>query len=202
MEQSKPDNYAIQAQQAQQRFLTYDQTALIKKWALEYDSAYLYLQLFHQPYRLCRTTGVLQRGVGDGWQDGGFSEVMTVLDVLCDSREDRSVAGRWSSMQNFGLLFHRNLLEQTKDPFAARIEADPEAFHRASRQLGGEIIPGGDISYAYPVMGELKVALQFWFGDEEFFPQVRFFWDANALQYIRYETMHFAVGHLKQLLSL
>jgi len=201
MERSRPDNYATQALQARQHFLTYDQPALIAKWNLRHDARYLYLELFRQPYRLCRTTGALEKRAGDGWQDSGYNEIMTVLDVLCDSREDRSITGRWTGMQNFGLLFHRNLLEQEKDPFAEYIHRDPEGFAQKCLALGGEAIPGGDIGYAFQVIGELKIALQFWFGDEEFPSQVRFFWDENALQYIRYETMHFAVGHLKGLLS-
>lgn len=200
MELSRVDNYAAQARQAQQRFLTYDQAALIAKWNLTYDESYLYLQLFGQPYRLCRASGLLQRQVGDQWADGGYDEIMTALDVLCDSRDDRTLTGNWNGMQNFGLLFHRHLVEQEKDAFALFVDQNPDAFRRTCGAMGGEPISGGDMGYALPVMGELKVALQYWFADEEFLPQVRFFWDENALQYIRYETMYFAVDHWKHLL--
>lgn len=196
----RTDNYATQARQAGKRFLTYDQTALIAKWNLPHDAAYLYPTLFRQTYRLCRTTGSLQRKAGDIWQDGDYNEVMTILDVLCDSREDRSLTGRWNGMQNFGLLFHKNLLENEINPLAKAFDKDPDAFHRACRSLGGEPIPGGDMGYAIEVMGELKLGVLFWHSDEEFPPQVRYFWDENALQYIRYETMYFAVGRLERLL--
>ena len=53
---------------------------------------------------------------------------------------------------------------------------------------------------AIEVMDGLKIALQFWHSDEEFPAQIRYFWDENALQYVRYETMYFAVGHLRSLL--
>ena len=62
------------------------------------------------------------------------------------------------------------------------------------------LICGADMGYAIEVMDGLKVALQFWHSDEEFPAQIRYFWDENALQYIRYETMYFAVGHLRSLL--
>ena len=194
------DNYAKQAKQAQAHFLTYDQAALIKKGNLPHDGEYLYPTLFRQTYRLNRTTGILQRKQDDGWVEAGFNEIMTILDIICDSRPDRSITGKWNSMQNFGLQFHQNLLEMEKDPFAERFDRDPEAFHRACRALGGETISGGDIGYAIEVMEDLKIALQFWHSDEDFPAQVRFFWDENALQYIRYETMYFAVGRLKSLL--
>ena len=194
------DNYAKQAKQAQAHFLTYDQTAIIEKCGLSHDAEYLYPTLFRQLYRLCRTTGCLQRRQEDEWVEAGFNEMMTILDIICDSRPNRYITGRWNSMQNFGLQFHQNLLEWEKDPFADRFDRDPEAFQRACRALGGEPISGGDMGYAMEVMGELKIALQFWHADEDFPAQVRFYWDENALQYIRYETMYFAVGRLKRLL--
>ena len=36
----------------------------------------------------------------------------------------------------------------------------------------------------------------FWEGDEEFAPRLRFLWDENALQYLRFETMHMAASLL------
>lgn len=200
MEQSRPDNYALQAERAQQYFLSYDQAALIAKWNLVCDEKYLYFDLFGSPYRLCRHTGLFQRKNGNSWVNGGFGEVMTALDILCDGDPDKPLAGRWKLMQNFGLLFHRNLMEPEKDSFAQAIQQDPDGFRRKCLALGGESVPGGDMAFAIPVMGKLKILLQFWFADEEFLPQVRYFWDENALQYIRYETMHFALGYLKQLL--
>ena len=200
MAQSRPDNYALQAERARQYFLSYDQAALIAKWNLEWDERYLYFDLFGRPYRICRVSGAFQRKEEIGWVDGSFGEVMTGLDILCDGDPTKPLAGQWKLMQNFGLLFHRNLMEPEKDSFAQAIQQDPDAFRRKCLALGGQSIPGGDMAYAIPVMGELKILLQFWFADEEFPPQVRYFWDENALQYIRYETMHYALGHLKQLL--
>lgn len=194
------DNYAKQAKQAQAHFLTYDQEALIQKCDLRHDEKYLYPTLFRQSYRLCRATGSVQRRQDDEWMDAGFNEIMTILDIVCDSRPNRAVTGRWNGMQNFGLQFHQNLLETEKDPFADRFDRDPEAFHRACRSLGGEPITGADMGYAIEVMGDLKIALQFWHADEDFPAQVRYYWDENALQYIRYETMYFAVGRLRSLL--
>jgi len=201
MERSRPDNYATQAAQARQYFLTYDQAALITKWGLSHDEDHLYFRLFGRPYRICRTSGAFQRKEDAGWVDGGFGEVMTGLDILCDGDPGTPLTGNWKLLQNFGLLFHRNLLEPEQDSFALSIQQDPEGFRRACQAVGGEPIPGGDISYAIPVMEDLKIAVQFWFADEDFPAQVRFFWDENALGYIRYETMHFAVGYLKQLLT-
>lgn len=193
------DNYAKQAAQAQAHFLTYDQEKIIAKCRLEYDRDYLYPALFGETYRLCRKTGRVERKQGTAWQEAGFNEIMTILDILCDAKEGRFLTGRWQGMQNFGLQFHQNLLE-TADPFAAHFDKNPSLFRKACESLGGTEIPGADMGYAIEVMDGLKIAVQFWHSDEEFPAQVRYFWDENALQYIRYETMYFAVGRLKSLL--
>ena len=191
------NNYIIQARQAKEHFLTYDQAGLIGKLGLRADEQYLYTRLLSQPYRIRRTTGDLERLEEETWVDANsYEEVMTLLDLVCDSREDRHVSGRWKNMASFGLQFHQSLLENTRDPWAERFQSAPEALHRACRELGGRPLPTGDVAYAFPVFEELEVALQLWFGDEEFPPNLRWLWDENAGMYIRYETMFFARGLL------
>ncbi len=191
------NNYAIQAQQAKTRFLTYDQQALIQKFHLKAEDAYLYLSLFSEPCRISRTTGDIQRQTGGAWVDANsFGEVMTLLDLLCDSREDRCLSGRLKNMTSFGLMFHQNLLEDARDPWAEAFQAQPEAFCAACKALGGKPFPQGDIAYTIELFDGLCIVLQLWLGDEEFPPNLRMLWDENTTQYIRYETMHYARGLL------
>ena len=191
------DNYALQAAQARQRFLSYDQQALIRKLGLEADDRYLYFHLLSQPWRICRQSGLTERCTDSRWTEAGsHSQVMTALDLLCDSREDRFLSGRWKNMSAFGLLFHQNLLEGRRDLWADRFEADPEGFRRACEALKGKPFPTGDIAYAIELFDGLPVLIQLWFGDEEFPAGLRFLWDENSLMYIKYETMYFARGLL------
>ena len=44
---------------------------------------------------------------------------------------------------------------------------------------------------------ELLYDRQFWHGDDEFVPRLRVLWDANADQYLRYETMYYAISLIK-----
>ena len=195
----RKDNYAIQAGMAKQRFLGYDQQTLIRKFRLEYDEEYLYIKLLCKPYRINRTTGDVAYREDGVWQDGNsHGEVLTLLDLLCDSREDRYLTGKWKNMQAFGMMFHQNLLEEGRDQTAEWIDREPEAFHRACARLGAERIPGGDFGYAVELFDGLKIGMLFWHGDEEFAPRLRFLWDENAKMYIRYETMFYAVGLLKK----
>ncbi len=194
---ARVNNYLIQAQQAKTRFLTYDQDKLIRKFNLEYDEDHLYVRLLGEPYRICRKTGDLRRSRDDQWQDANtFEEIMTLLDLLCDSRDDRFLTHRWQNMQSFGMQFHQNLLEEQRDPMADRFDQNPELFHHAAKMMGAEPIFWGDMGYAFELFDGLKIGMQFWHGDEEFLPRIRYLWDANAKQYIRYETMYYAVNLL------
>ncbi len=199
---ARTNNYLTQAALARERFLTYDQDALIRKLKLPFDEEYLYVTMLSRRYRIHRTTGDLEKEADGIWQDANtYNEVMTLLDLLCDSREDRFLRHRWKDMQNFGLMFHRNLLESPRDPWAHKFEAQPEAFRNACLALGGEALPTGDICYAIELFDGLRIAVQLWFGDEEFPPNLRMMWDENALMYIKYETMYFARAMLLQRLE-
>ena len=199
---ARTNNYLMQAQQAKRHFLTYDQGKLIAKFNLTADEAFLYVKLLCKQYRLDRKTGDLFRREGVHWQDGNsFEEVMTLLDLLCDSRDDRHLSGRWRSMQSFGLEFHQNLLENRRDGLADYFDTQPEKLRQACLALNAEPIPGGDMGYAVELFDGLKIGILFWAGDEEFTPRFRYLWDENADQYIRYETMFYAVDVLRQRLG-
>lgn len=196
------DNYAVQAAQARKWFLRYDQQKLIEKLRLRYDDTYLYTVMLCSPYRINRATGDVERQEGGAWVDANtFSEVMTLMDLVCDSREDRYLSMRWRNMPEFGQVFHRSLLENPRDPWAERFDRDPEGLRRACLALKGEPIPQGDVAYAIELFDGLRIGVQLWLGDEEFPPTLRFLWDENAAMYIKYETMHFARGLLLQRLA-
>ena len=189
---ARTNNYLLQAAQAKRYFLTYDQEALIRKLGLEYDDEYLYPVLFARRYRLSRKTGDLEREEKGAWQDANtYEEVMTLLDLICDSRENRFVSGRWKNMADFGHTFHQSLLEE-RDPNAECFQSRQAEFRAACEALGGQPLPTGDIAYAIEVFDGLKLMVQLWFGDEEFPASLRILWDENALQYLKYETMYFA----------
>jgi len=192
------NNYQLQVEQAKRYFLKYDQQALIEKLKLEHDADFLYATMLSLLYRLNRKTGALERLEGDTWINAeSHGEYMTLLDLICDSRPDRHLSFRFQNMSTFGKVFHSSLLE-SRDPFADRIQQNPEGFRRACEALNGTPEKLGDISYAIEVFDGLCICLQFWEADEDFPPQVVWFWDENALMYLKYETMWFAVGMLKQ----
>lgn len=193
------NNYLLQAEQAKHTFLTYDQEALIRKFRLEADDVWLYPRMLGAQYRLNRKTGDLQRLADGQWADANtHSEVMTLLDLLCDSREDRCLSGSWKTMQAFGNQVHSGLLEETGNPVAAFYAAHLPAFKDACRALGGIPVPMGDVGFGIELFDGLRIAPALWLADEDFPASIRFFWDSNALMYLRYETMYFAVNLLEE----
>ena len=189
------DNYLLQAAQARKIFLSYDQEALIRKHHLSWDDTYLYPVFLGDPYRIHRRTGALEFFHDGSWQDGNsHGEVMTLLDLICDSQEDRHLSGQLQNMQAFGHRFHQDLGEQ--DPRAWLFQDCPQKLKAACEALGGTSFPSGDIAYTIPLFEDLCITLQFWLGDEEFGPRLRFLWDENAMQYLKYETMYYAVDVL------
>ena len=187
------DNYAITAARVRQLFAEYDQQALARKVGAKLDGEYFYVDFLSERYRIHRLTGDISRFHVDAWVEANsFGEVLTLMDLICDSREDRHPTGNWRNMRDFGHGFHQQLLEQ-RDPWAERFQEQPEMFAKACEALGGEKYPLGDVAYALPVFGDLRMLIQLWFGDEEFPAQLRYLWDENALQYLKYETMFYAV---------
>ena len=191
------DNYSLQAESAMHYFLEYDHEKLIRKLKLSHDSEFLFTHMLGKSYRINRSTGQIQRLDQDWITVRSYNEIMTLLDLVCDSREDRFLSLRWKSMEAFGQMFHRNLLENESDPFAELIQAHPQRFISACNGLKASPGPGGDLSFAIELFDGLRIAIQFWEGDEEFPPRVRFLWDENARMYLKYETMYFAAGMLK-----
>lgn len=197
----KRDNYKIQMQQAKMLFLSYDQQELIQRCRLRHDERYLYTMLLSQEYRICRASGDMQRLRDGRWIDANtFHEVMIILDWLCDSREDRYITGRWINLVNHGHYFHRRLQEEA-DPDAQFFDERPAIFAAACEALGGQKLPGADISYAIELLDGLQILVQLWHGDGEFPPRLCFLWDENTQRYLRYETTWFALGLLTQRLQ-
>lgn len=195
------DNYKLQVQQATKTFLRYDRNMLIAKHNLAFDEDYLYTELFSQRVRIDCRSGQMQV-FRDGWVVGDrFGLNMTVMDLLCDSKENRRVSGKMMSMASFGLQFHSGLSEQMRSRDAEWMQAHFEEVKARCEALGGQRVNMADVCYDIPVFQDLKIRMQLWFADDEFPAKLSWFWDENALDYLHYETMYYAVGYLMELIT-
>ena len=189
----KRDNYAIQAESARLRFLTYDQEALPARK----DGEYLYVHFCGFDYRICRADGHLFRRTGEDWLPAdSHGEVLTIYDYLCDARPGRAPARRAVSMAFLGGHVHSGLAAASGSLERA-IDRDLAAFRRACLALGGRESEGGDLCFELDLFPDLPVRLRFWHADEDFPPSLDLLWDANTLQFLRYETTWYAAGVLR-----
>ena len=220
----RKNNYEIQAGQARKLFCAHDLDAVARAHGLRTDGDFLYLRLLSEDYRVSRADGYIARRDSGAWLPAdGFDETLTIFDLLCDAKPGRRAAGAWKTTLDFGGQVHRGLMEPNRaDALELLYDRRPELLERAAAEspppvctlfarcrtlldeleraclrLGGTPMAGADVSFSLPFFEELRIAVQFWHGDDEFAPRLRVLWDANADQYLRYETMYYAIGLLK-----
>lgn len=191
-------NYDITKIQAREIFLAYDQEEMIRKYALAHDTEYLYIRFVGRDYRLDRTDGSVT------WMDAkhtapmeaNFNEVMAIYDVLCYAQPDCHLSGEFVNMRSLssiqggtpgGSLFNR---------IGVRMDHRDAALAGACERLGGVNAGKGDVAYQLPMFDFLPVRVQFWNSDDEFPASLQLFLDKNILQYMHFETVAFATGHL------
>lgn len=188
------DNYEISRDRAQEYFLGFDQDAIIRAWDLKYDETNLYVSFFGRDYAVSRREGTVNRcWSGDA---AGFSEVLSIFDLLCHAGENKSVSGQYAPVNSLkgrppmgvGTDFHTGI--------ASRFDRDVEAFRRACLALGGTPVNMGDLGFRFPVFGDLSVILKFYRADEDFPASLTLLWDENMLQFVFYETVFYMAGYL------
>ncbi len=189
------DNYALARDRAQSYFLNYDQTKIIARWNLRFDEANLYLDFLGRPYAVCRKSGRIVRCF-DGCQ-AGFSEVLSIFDLLCHSEEKKVLSGHLAPVNSLrgcapsagvGTDFHGKTAQYLDQNFSA--------FCDACWAIGGITVDMGDVGFAFPVFGEMGVILKFYRSDEEFPASVTLLWDENTLDFVFYETVFYMAGFL------
>ncbi len=79
---------------------------------------------------------------------------------------------------------------------SAPFEGKTEALRRACMILGGKPGTVGDVSSTIPLFDFFPVMLQFWDADDEFDAVLKFMWDENATDFMHFETLCFATGHM------
>ena len=190
----KHDNYALQAESARLRFLTYDQAVM----PVEKDEDFLHLAFCGLPYRICRVDGHIFRQENGHWVPAdSHGEVLTIFDYLCDAKPHRTASGTFVSMASLGGHVHTGLTVSS-GPLEEAIDADPAAFCRTCESLGGTPAAGGDLCFDLKLFPDLPLRLRFWHSDEEFPPVLDLLWDANTLDFLRYETIWYAAGVLRR----
>ena len=194
------NNYEIMKRQMRKDFLKYDQDRMIDKFRLRHDPDFIYITFIGRLYRVHRASGNVE------WSDDGFAhpreanynEAMTIYDVLCYSKEDCQLSWEFVNMKNLSSIqggtatVGGGLFRGIEKKF----DRKSELLSRACEKLGGIKYGKGDVGYQLQLFDFLPVVIQYWESDDEFPALLNLFADKNMLQYMHYETVWFAAGHL------
>ena len=195
----RKSNYDVMRADAEARFLGYDQEHMIKKFHLESDQNYIYLRFVGRKYRIDRHTGRIE------WSEeafttakaAGFNETLSIFDVLCNSREGCYLCGRFNQIGRMKAVRYAAAPGTgLYTAEAAFFDKEPELLAKACEILGGKKESPGDVAYRLNTFDFLPVILQFWASDEEFPAALKIMWDENTLDFIRFETSFYVLGHL------
>ena len=195
-------NYEITKKRVQGEFLKYNQDTMIRKFSLKHDEKYLYIRFIGHLYRIDRSIGYLEWSQ-DGFctcVEAGFNESLTIYDLLCDSKEHCRASGEYINLQSLSCLQSgsKKLGEGLTNGEEKRFDHEPERLCLACERLSGIKAGKGDVAYEIPLFEFLSCRIQFWHSDEDFPAVLHIFLDKQVLDFIRYETVWYAVSHLKK----
>ena len=189
---NRTNNYEIARDNAAKLFLEWDQERMIERCGLRADGEFLYIEFLGQPFRIRRATGEAENlALG---RAANFEEALSIYDYLCRPEPLPGMRGRWLSTNSLS-----NVAQSSPNPtgyhqkWAIEFQDHQGALARVLGDLGSPF-PQGDAACVYPIFPGFDAVFQFWEGDDEFPPSVRFLWDENTPQYLRYETMYYVMG--------
>ncbi len=201
----KISNYDLTRDRMEREFARYDQERMIRQFRLDHTMEYLFISFVSETYRIGRQTGRVELCLpgSAGYAHAGFNESMTIFDVLCCAKPDCRLSGEYATVTNLPGIANISAPGTGMYAGAARVFTHrSDALRQACERLHGtEHAGAGDLAYRIPLFDFLPVILQFWDADDEFDAVLKIMWDRNTLDYMRFETTFYAIGHLLKRLT-
>ena len=146
------DNYEIAKERIRPEFLKYDQETMIRRFGLDHDGEYLYLDFCGERYRIQRSSGIVEKSA-EGTRDfqagvlpGNYEEVLSIYDILCYSRPEAALTGRWCLVnslpgvgQNNGLGDHA-VQRKAGGVFPQALVQQIVQLHQLVGKVGGHLL--------------------------------------------------------------
>ena len=187
-------NYDLMQERARQLFLGYDPEKLRVRLSLPRDPAGIPVRFLDETYLVRASDGEVTDGAG---ARAPFAVAMSIYDVLCRSERTPRLAGVFvPTMELHGIMGSNSVHEDLNRRDALFFTGKAAALAAACRALGGTPGELGDVCFRIPVFPFFPAELRFWEADEEFPAQLQFFWDRNALDFARYETLWYMAAAL------
>ena len=202
------NNYAVMVSRARALFLTHDQAAMCARLGLAMTEDAIPLRFLGAVYTVRRSDGAV---LAPGGEPADFNAAMTIYDALTHNKERAPTAarrvpsrdgapalsGEWVPTSALhGIRGSHAVHEDLHAPAAQRFAGKCPALAAALEALGGRPGPGGDVSYILDVFDFFPVCVRFYDADEEFPASLQFLWDANALDFLYYETLWYVMDEV------
>lgn len=185
------NNYERTRNEMRGEFLKYDQSAMLRRFPLEYDEDYISLPFLGMPCRIGRKTGIVELNE----EEADFSLSMTVYDLLCNAKDGCHLSGHF--VPHHGLRVQGSGVNSDAGFFkndAGFYEGRTEALEKALAELGEPFDIAGDVAALLHPFPFVPMTVQFWEADEEFPPSLKFMFDENILDYMHFETTFYMLG--------
>ncbi len=203
----KRSNYDLQVDMARKIFMGYDQELLIRKFQLQADEQWIFLQYLNTPCRISRRDGRVEEKLhGCGFSEcRSYDTVMTIYDLLCYSRGEAMpvLFQKWHTINSLSVGRSPEAGGFTKT-YAQVFQKHKKELKAACESLGGVVqtpMARADLTCLIPVTSFFPVMLQFWEGDDEFEPQLVLLWDENYSSFLHFETTFYLQGDLLERLK-
>ena len=192
-------NYEIMRNKMRGEFLKYDQERMLRRFCLESDEGYIYIEFMLRRYRIGRRTGVVEWSC-DGFGtacEADYNESMTIYDLLCFPSDGCVLSGRYCPANQLrGTVISAGSGSEMLRRAANRFSGRADGLRRACLALGEAVRMSGDVAARIYPFSFLPVMLQFWEADEEFSARLKFMFDENVLQFMHFETLFFMTDHI------
>ncbi len=187
------NNYALQVERARRSFLTWDQAAMCARLGLTMTDEYIPLRFFGAEHRVRRADAAV---LGPDGAPASFGAAMAIYDALARGNAPTLRGEFVPTAALHGIQGTHSVHEDLHSSAARRFAGKTAALERALIARGGRKWGKGDVSYVVDVFDFFPVCVRFWDADDEFPASLQFLWDANALDFLCYETLWYVMGEL------
>lgn len=201
MKKNIRNNYDYTKEKIRPEFLKYDQEEMVRRFSLNQDGEYLYIDFVGNVYGINKKTGevkrISQKQERMEKEEADYEEVLSIYDILCYGKKNATLSGRWCLVNSLpGVGQNSGVGDNTVTDDASYIDTYPEIFEKVCKSIKGQKISWGDIGYEIPVFPFFPVRLRFYHGDEEFPAQLSILFDEHTLDYMHYETTYYVAACL------
>lgn len=191
----KPANYEKAIEGARAIFLAHDPADIV--YPVDHDETTLSLRFVDRRYNIDCSDGAVTCPGYPGYTPG-HDEIMSIWDMLTFAASRPLLRHQWVQTGSLSGITSGHDDSYLITQFRKAVASNFDKLEQARLVLGGTADTGADFSMVIPVFDWFPCRFCFWEADEDFDAQAVFYWDANARQFVHYETLWFMNMYLCQ----